>query len=227
MVVAASDTMKNSAKKIPSPWAEGPQQRERIRKDKRVALLRAAAREFGKRGFAGTSLDDIAAALGISKPTIYYHVGDKDELFHACLVMALEGLRALRGELLSQDMSARAALGVWVRSYVEILTGEFGYSLATTELHGIGKHTLKKMQDDAAKDSGILREILVRGKREGEFDVPSVGAALSVIAGALGWITHWYDEGEHSKQRIAERFIELIERMLLVKDRLPKNRSRA
>ena len=54
-----------------SPWASAPD-REQQREAKRQAVLQAAAELFNERGFHATSLDDIAARLNVSKPTLYY-----------------------------------------------------------------------------------------------------------------------------------------------------------
>lgn len=48
---------------------------------KRTAILEAAKQLFVRQGFAGTSVEQIAAAAGVSKLTVYSHFGDKDTLF--------------------------------------------------------------------------------------------------------------------------------------------------
>jgi len=48
---------------------------------KRQAILDAAAKVFLSEGFAGASMDAIAAAAGVSKPTVYNHFADKQQLF--------------------------------------------------------------------------------------------------------------------------------------------------
>lgn len=48
-------------------------------------ILVEATRLFAARGFAGTSLAHIAAAVGITKPTLLYHHGSKEELYDAVL----------------------------------------------------------------------------------------------------------------------------------------------
>ena len=48
---------------------------------KRAAILEAAKLLFPKEGFAGVSMDQIAAEAGVSKLTVYSHFGDKDSLF--------------------------------------------------------------------------------------------------------------------------------------------------
>jgi TetR/AcrR family transcriptional regulator, mexJK operon transcriptional repressor len=50
---------------------------------KHRAIARAATRLFLERGFAGTSMDAVARAAGVSKLTVYAHFGDKDALFQA------------------------------------------------------------------------------------------------------------------------------------------------
>ncbi len=61
---------------------------------KREAVIRAAARAFNERGYHNTSLDDIAAALDVTKPTIYYYVANKEQLLFECFLAGLEQIRA-------------------------------------------------------------------------------------------------------------------------------------
>jgi TetR/AcrR family transcriptional regulator, mexJK operon transcriptional repressor len=55
--------------------------RRAVRPDKRRAILDAAAPIFGDEGYERASIDAIAAAAGVSKPTIYSHFGGKEQLF--------------------------------------------------------------------------------------------------------------------------------------------------
>jgi TetR/AcrR family transcriptional regulator len=61
----------------------------------RTAVLAAAERLFSERGFAGTSMRDLAHASGISQPLIHHHFGSKEALYSAVKQRALEQLRAL------------------------------------------------------------------------------------------------------------------------------------
>lgn len=67
------------------------------RPDSRSRLLAAARAEFAARGFAGASVDRIAARARLNKAMIYYHFKDKDGLYRAVLreVFAAVGQRAL------------------------------------------------------------------------------------------------------------------------------------
>jgi len=61
--------------------ADTPNTTRRARGDKRRQILDAAAPVFGEHGYHAASLDEIAGAAGVSKPTIYSHFGSKEQLF--------------------------------------------------------------------------------------------------------------------------------------------------
>src|SRR5882672_5183699 len=48
--------------------------------DSRQEILRTAARLFQQQGYDGTSMNDVAAALGLSKGGLYHHFQSKDEI---------------------------------------------------------------------------------------------------------------------------------------------------
>jgi AcrR family transcriptional regulator len=65
--------------------------------DVRTRILVEAVRLFAERGYAGTSLQSIADAAGITKPTLVYHYGNKD------------GLRGARSSSLSWGTGSRSS----------------------------------------------------------------------------------------------------------------------
>ena len=62
------------------------------RANTRKAILAAAEDLFGKRGFAATTVDEIAAAAGIAKGAVYHHFATKEDLFEAVFEAASEAL---------------------------------------------------------------------------------------------------------------------------------------
>src|SRR6202035_4846815 len=76
-----------------SPW-KASHERQRDRELKRDAVVRAAAREFNRKGYHNTSLDDIAARLEVTKPTVYYYVTSKEQLLFQCFLAGVEQIRA-------------------------------------------------------------------------------------------------------------------------------------
>ncbi|MCC8364435.1 TetR/AcrR family transcriptional regulator [Lysobacter sp. A6] len=69
--------------RLPEKRAAGPGRPKDL--GKRAAILAAAKRLFVAQGFAGVSMDQIAADAGVSKLTVYSHFGDKEALFAAAV----------------------------------------------------------------------------------------------------------------------------------------------
>ncbi|MGW5355369.1 TetR/AcrR family transcriptional regulator [Streptomyces sp. NPDC004031] len=67
----------------PAPPAPGGARPRRRSEAKRAAILRAALTVFLREGYAGASVDVIAATAGVGKQTVYGHFGDKEALFLA------------------------------------------------------------------------------------------------------------------------------------------------
>lgn len=74
--------------------ATGVTERDRAKADRHRSLLRAAARLFAERGFAGVSLEELGAAVGVSGPAVYRHFVNKQALLAEILVGVSERLLA-------------------------------------------------------------------------------------------------------------------------------------
>ncbi len=98
--------------------------RARVSADERRALiLRAAGRLFAANGYAGTRLDDVAAAVGVTKPILYRHFDSKKALYLALLEKHRADLpgffEAARGVDGPPEAAVRAILEGWL-DYVRL-----------------------------------------------------------------------------------------------------------
>src|SRR5437764_14377022 len=92
--------------------AKPPEPRRRGRPrgyDPAVALSRAAE-IFWKAGYAGTSLDDLSAATGMNRPSLYGAFGDKHALYRTILERYRENARVGMKAALANDVPLREAL---------------------------------------------------------------------------------------------------------------------
>jgi AcrR family transcriptional regulator len=60
--------------------------------ERRSTIVEEAIRQFGREGYSGASLDQIATAVGVRKQTLLYYFSSKDALLEACLTSAAERL---------------------------------------------------------------------------------------------------------------------------------------
>ncbi|MFF0488388.1 TetR/AcrR family transcriptional regulator [Nocardia sp. NPDC003482] len=71
-----------------------PESPTRGRIDKRHAILAAAFTVFARRGFGRANVQEIAAAAGVAKPTVYNHLADKETLFRGAVAAAADEVAA-------------------------------------------------------------------------------------------------------------------------------------
>jgi AcrR family transcriptional regulator len=81
---------------------------------------------FWRNGFQGTSLDDITAATGLAKPSLYAAFGDKNALFLKVLDRYHASIVANAERALNQGPSARDAIERWLTGFVPYCSGTKG-----------------------------------------------------------------------------------------------------
>ncbi|WP_404301063.1 TetR/AcrR family transcriptional regulator [Alicycliphilus denitrificans] len=193
-----------------SPWAEAPA-REAQREAKRNAVLTTAAQMFNERGFHATSLDDIAASLHVSKPTLYYYVKNKDEILLQCvrqgLEMTLEGIEASRQAGGNAVDQLRACMQV----YVDIVTQPFGMCLIRVGDEEVPEPSRTELRRMKSEIDLAFRRLVAQGVQEGSLAPCDPKITAFVIAGALSWIGRWYQPGgDYSAGQIAEQCIDTV-----------------
>jgi len=194
-----------------SPW-RASHERLRDRQVKREAVIRAAARAFNRKGYHNTSLDDIAAALEVSKPTVYYYVSNKEQLLFECFVAGIEPIRSTFREARLMKASARERLKAVLRHYGRAVASEFGWCMVRAEdldLSPAMSGHIKALKSEI--DQGI-RRLLREGIQDGSIHPCDPKMTAFALAGALNWIAHWYRENQSlTGAEIAEAFIEVFE----------------
>ena len=88
------------------------EERMKERMDRRIARL--ALDRFRVDGFVGTSIADLAGALGISKAAIYYHYRSKDALLHRLIDPLLDAIDVCIGDHNQPRRTARQLLGAYL-----------------------------------------------------------------------------------------------------------------
>ena len=203
-----------AGKSAPAPGSPWRSSRERLRDRelKRDAVIRAAAREFNRKGNHNTSLDDIAAALEVTKPTVYYYVTSKEQLLFECFVAGVEQIRAAFREVRQLGVPARERLNAVLRHYGEAVASEFGWCMVRAEDQdlspGMSRH-IKALKSEI--DHGI-RRLIREGVQDGSIEPCDAKMTAFALAGALNWIAHWYREDRSlTGAQIADAFVAIFE----------------
>jgi AcrR family transcriptional regulator len=160
-------------------------------------LLEHSARLFAEQGFANTSLQDIADAMGISRPALYHYVSNKEELLAALVRDVLERVveildRIGAREDLAPDARVEAALHEIAVNNARNTTrfrlldrSEPDLPAEIAEMHRQARHRVLELLTGMVEDAmsaGVLRPL------------PARTVALGML-GMVNWVAWWYRAG--------------------------------
>jgi AcrR family transcriptional regulator len=174
-------------------------------------IMEEAARLFADRGFAGTSLQDIADATGLTRPALYHYFGSKEDLLSRLVSELTEGPAEKLEEIRSTKASASERLRAmaFAVAFQQASQPERFRLLVRSEAELPG--ALAEVYDEARRR--VLKEfsrVIDEGVRSGEFrPVDSRTAALGVI-GLCNWVAWWHrPAGERADSDVAEALADM------------------
>jgi len=204
-----------------SPW-RASRERAPHRDVKRDAVLRAAAKLFTARGFKGTSLDDIAASLGVTKPTLYHYVANKEEILFACVQRGLDALRCAIAETALREGNGRDRLRAVLRQYAAIVTSDYGLCVIRVGEDPLAEPRRRELRALKAGIDAEFRTLIEEAMANGTVAPGDAAMAAYSVVGALGGIGRWYRPETleaHSLQDAVEHCIEMLMRGVLAEPR--------
>jgi len=176
---------------------------------KKQAILRAAARLFRERGFEQTRLTDIADALNITKPALYYYVGNKEEILITIQRMGLEQMLDGFDELVAGNKTGAELIAILLTRYGEWATTEFGVCVVRLVNVKITAKNAKALYAGRTLLERKVRALFVRGMADGSIKPCNPGLAATALFGSLNWMAFWYDRSRARlpPAEISARFI--------------------
>jgi AcrR family transcriptional regulator len=198
--------------------------------DSRQEILRTAARLFQQRGYDATSMNDVAAALKLSKGGLYHHFQSKDEILFEIMNHAMEITQERVLNPVREIADAEERLRALIRLHIEVVLSPRDREI-TVMLHenhplppalrkGINLrkkdyvHFLEKLMAEVQK--GRQKKVQEKGQANNDklYSAKakvSPRAAAFALLGMINWIYQWYKpEGELQARNLIPQFTELI-----------------
>ncbi|MEV4091133.1 TetR/AcrR family transcriptional regulator [Streptosporangium saharense] len=174
-------------------------------------IYRAAVELMAARGYHGTTLRDVARAVGLQMSSIYYHFPSKQELLLAVMRRTTRDLRAAVEPPISAAGPVRERLGAGIRAHVLFHADRRLETLVTDSeiraLEGEGREEIVALRD--AYDA-LFREVLETGLQEGAFSFEDPHVATNALMTMCAGVAVWYrPDGRTSLPRIADQFTRL------------------
>jgi len=185
--------------------------RQDQRSRKRQAVVRAAAVAFNERGFSTTSMDEVAAALGISKPTLYQYFKSKQEILYECHLLAVQHGEAGVAEANVHDGPALEKLLVYVRRFMMGFFDDLGSCAVLLDINSLTERNRKEIirRRDGVSDG--VEALISAGIRDGSIAPCDPKLAALFIFGVVNWMSVWYrSSGPKAPEDIANEFLRLF-----------------
>lgn len=182
------------------------------RSDARWAeILAGAGRVFARLGYGQSTLEDVGNEVGVSRATLYYYVGTKEDLLVGLLWEPLETLRVRMEEVAQLEAPAPRRLEESLREYVRTMAElpELFVFLSENVHQAMSGPAADRIRDNADRCGRVLADVIRSGAEAGDFrrDIDPAVAVMGII-GMFNWMHRWYrPERERTLQEIGEDFI--------------------
>ena len=166
---------------------------------------------FNARGFHATSLDDVASSLGISKPTIYHYLGNKDQVLLECLTRGVDLLREAAAAARSGTGTGLDRLRRFLRRYAEINMNDFGRCVIRTGDEALSAESASQFRALKREIDKAMRDLIRDGMDDGSIGKADVKLTAFTLAGALNWPARWYEADKDSNaETIAATMVNIL-----------------
>lgn len=176
-------------------------------------ILAAAMELFSRKGYAATSMRDLADAVGLQPGSLYAHIRSKEDL----LVGIIEQVRdsfLTNGETALADSSEPAAerLRRFIAAHLQIIFDNRASAVVFLhEWKSLEGEQLEEVRRNRDRYEGALVALLEEGVKSGEFrDIDPHLTAVAVLS-MLNWSYTWYrNDGPLSLTGLADHFTDLL-----------------
>ncbi|MBC7153311.1 MAG: TetR/AcrR family transcriptional regulator [Rhodobacteraceae bacterium] len=196
-------------------WGDAFPDAEQVRELKRVAVLRGAAQAFNKYGFHGTSLDDIAESLGVTKPALYHYVKSKQEMLflvrEATLAAAFASLELAE----ARGGSGRERLISTLRDYIQSINSEDSICVISMEERVLREPFESRIIGIRDDFEARLRDLVEQGIEDGSIVPCCPKLVVFSLLGSVNWTQRWFRHGgAWSNEQVSVAVGEVLERSL-------------
>jgi AcrR family transcriptional regulator len=158
-------------------------------------VIRSAAELFREKGYAASSMRDLAQKLGIEAASLYSHIKSKEEILqHLCFDMAAEFQKSL-AEVEKKNVSSVEKLKLGIIGHIQVMAKDLTASAVFMNEH-------RHLSQPYLRDFLLMRinyinrfkGIIEEGARQGEFkDTIDKKLAVMTLFSSLNWMPMWYD----------------------------------
>ena len=177
---------------------------------RRSELTREAARLFAEKGYHGTSVGDLAKAMGVQKGSLYAHIDSKQDLLWE---IASGGAAAFHAALdaVPEDAPAVERIRLAIASHLGVVAEQLDVATVfTREWRYLTDERREAFVAERRRYEERIRDLFREGREQGELrsDLDETAAGLLFLS-AANWAYTWLQPGRDTTD-LAERFFRLL-----------------
>lgn len=186
--------------------------REERAAERRLNIVRAAAKLFSEKGYHDATLEEIARELKYTKGSIYYYINSKQDLLFQCHDLAMNLLLENIKKIMDSGLPPEPMLKEVIKGHIETLMSEFNLITVTLssdyELEEKYSEIIISKRDQYENS---IAEIIREGIKRGIFREVPVKVVINLIMGAANWIGRWFsEEGPMTMQEIGQFYADYL-----------------
>ena len=178
----------------------------------RGRLLAAAARLFREKGYAGTTVRDLAAEVGILSGSIFHHFSNKEEILFAVVDEVVIAMEEALKDSVAKAETTRDKIRALITTELNFIHGEAGDASAVLiyEWRVLSAEQQQKILQGRENYFRYWHETLRQANEDGLTTVEPE-CLRQLLHGALAWTTYWYKpDGKLSIEQLADRALALV-----------------
>jgi TetR/AcrR family transcriptional regulator, cholesterol catabolism regulator len=156
-------------------------------------ILTAAARIFREKGYHGTSVQDIAEAVGLLKGSLYHYIRSKEQLLARLFEGSLGDTIVELESIAARDATATERLRDMVRVYVMSVTANLdAVGIYLREWRSLPAPELARVRARRRAMRRLFEDVIGEGVKRRELSVSDPKIAALAIIGMCNWTYEWY-----------------------------------
>jgi AcrR family transcriptional regulator len=177
---------------------------------RRTELTRQAARLFAEKGYHGTSIGDLAEAMGVQKGSLYAHISSKQDLLYETMA---EGARAFHAGLdeIAEHAPLTEKIRLTLRSHLRVVADQLDVATVfVQEWRYLEGERRDEIVGERRRYEERIRALFREGRDLGELrsDLDDTTAALLLLS-AANWAYTWL-RPDRDTDELADRFYDLL-----------------
>ncbi len=188
--------------------------------EKKDAIIKAAAKAFGRKGFDSATIEEIANEIKMTKGSLYYYFKIKEELLYEAHLLSLKAVIDNITKINESPDPPNIKFRNAVIKHIEVLARDYEGAFLLQQEFALPEPYKKEVIALRDLYESQFNKIIYEGVKTKIFSVKDAKISSFCMLGAINWFLRWYSSpGRLTAQEIGEAFVDFFSSGLLIRRR--------